>query len=264
MALRCATPRLLTYEYPPVIHKQQSLLQAYPCHPTQGTAYVMMTAAIVSVLLRAYRETQRVVEPSPCYCALTAKFPVDDLASGDRSAADALAEYEAIARAVPWTGVHERLPYHHDPTRQAPSTRLPHQVGTVADRRRHYVRVVGVPRAPQALLGVMLAEPRLADAVPWSLPVTAEAWAVLAGFPLSDEGDVPPWTEEPAASAAYHARKRRHADMERGGPAQPGSANPGCPVGAAPDGPVGPAAFPAPGCRWAEKQHDDYPGMAGA
>jgi len=30
MALRCATPRLLTYEYPPVIHQQQSLLQGYP------------------------------------------------------------------------------------------------------------------------------------------------------------------------------------------------------------------------------------------
>jgi len=101
MALRCATPRLLTYEYPPVIHQQQSLLQAYPCHPIQGTAYVMMTAAIVSGLLRAYRETQRVFEPSPCYYALTKAFSVDDLASGDCSAADSLAEYDAIARAVP-------------------------------------------------------------------------------------------------------------------------------------------------------------------
>jgi len=71
MASRCTTPRLLTYEYPPVIHQQQSLLQAYPCHPIQGTAYVMMTAAIVSGLLRAYRETHRVFEPSPCYYALT-------------------------------------------------------------------------------------------------------------------------------------------------------------------------------------------------
>jgi len=65
MALRCATPRLLTYEYPAVIHQQQSLLQAYPCHPIQGTAYVMMTAAIVSGYFRAYRETQRVFERSP-------------------------------------------------------------------------------------------------------------------------------------------------------------------------------------------------------
>jgi len=264
MASRCATPRLLTYEYPTVIHKQQSLLQAYPCHLIQGTAYVMMTAAIVSGLLRTYRERHRVFEPSPCYYALTEAFSVDDLASGDRSAADALAEYDAIARAVPWAAVHERLPYHHDPTRQAPSTLLPHQVGTVADRRRHYVCIVGVPRSPQAPLGVMLAEPRLADAVPRSLPVTEEAWAVPAGFPLSDPKDVPPSTEEAAASAAYHARKRRHSDMERGGPAQPGSANPGFSVGAAPDVAVGPAAFPAPGGRWDEERHDDYPGMAGA
>jgi len=247
MASRCATPRLLTYEYPPVIHQQQSLLQAYPCHPMQGTANVMMTAAIVSGLLRAYRETHRVLEPSPCYYALTGAFSVDDLASGDRSAADALAEYDAIARAVPWAAVHERQSYHHDPTRQAPSALLPHQVGTVADRRRHFVRIVGVPRSPQAPLGVMLAEPRLADAVPRSLPVTEEAWAVPAGFPLSDPGDVPPSTEEAATSAAYHALKRRHADMEHGGPAQPGSANPGSPFGAAPNVPVRPAAFPAPG-----------------
>jgi len=264
MALRCATPRLLTYEYPPVIHQQQSLLQAYPSHPIQGTAYVMMTAAIVSGLLGAYRETQRVFEPSPCYYALTKAFSADDLASGDCSAAEALAEYDAIARAVPWAAVHELLPYHHDPTRQAPSTLLPHQVGTVADRRRHYVLLVGVPLSPHAPLGVMLAEPRLAGAVPRSLPVTEEAWAVPGGFPLSDPGDVPPSTEEVAASAAYHARKRRHADMERGGPADPGVANPGSPVGAAPDVPVGPAAFPASGGRWDEERHDDYPGMAGA
>jgi len=70
---------------------------------------------------------------------------------------------------------------------------------------------------------------------------------VPAGFPLSDPGDVPPSTEEAAASAAYHARKRRHANMERGGPAQPGSANPVSQAGAALDVPVGPAASPAPG-----------------
>jgi len=61
----------------------------------------MMTAAIVSRLLRAYRETQRVFEPSPCYCALTLAFSVEDFAPGDCSAAEALAEYNAIARAVP-------------------------------------------------------------------------------------------------------------------------------------------------------------------
>jgi len=123
MALRCATPRLMTYEYPSVIHQQQVLLQAYPCHPIQGTAYVMMTADVVSGLLRAYRATQRVSEPSPCYYALTKAFSVDDLAPGDCSTAEALAEYDAIAQAVPWAAVQERLPYHHDPTRQAPSTK---------------------------------------------------------------------------------------------------------------------------------------------
>jgi len=110
----------------------------------------------------------------------------------------------------------------------------------------------------------MRAEPRLADAVPRSLPETEEASAVPAGFPLSDLGDVPPSTEKAAASAASHARKRRHADMERGGPAQPGFANLGSLVSAAPDVPVGPAAFPAPGGLWDEERHDDYPGMAGA
>jgi len=264
MALRCATPSLLPYEYPPVIHQQQSVLQAFPWHPIQGTAYVMMTAAIVSGLLRAYRETERVFEPSPCHYALTKAFSADNLASGDCSAAEALAEYDAIARAVPWAAAQEGLPYHPDPTRQAPSTLLSHQVGTVADRRRHNVRIVGVPRSPHAPLGVMLAEPRLAAAVLRSLPVTEEAWAVPASFPLSDPGDVPPSTEEVVASAAYHARKRRHDDMERGGPAQPGVANPGSPVGATPDVPVGPAAFPASGGRWNEERHDDYPGMAGA
>jgi len=203
-----------------------------------------MTAAIVSGLLRAYRETQRVFEPSPWYYALTKAFSADDLASGDCSAAEALEEYDAIARAVPWAAVHERLPFHHDPTRQAPSTLLPHQVGTVADRRHHYVRIVGVPRSPHAPLGVMLAEPRLAGAVPLSLPVTEEAWAVPAGFPLSDPGDVPPSTEEVAASTAYHARKRRHADMERGGPAEPGVANPGLRSAPRPMSRLGPPTSP--------------------
>ena len=117
-----------------------------------------------------------------------------------------------------WTAVNARLPYHHNPTRQAPSTLLPHQVGTVADRQCHYVRVVSVPRSPQAPCGVMLAEQRLADVVQRALRVTEEAWAVPAGFTLSDMGDVPPSTEEAAASAAYRPRKRRHADIV-GGPA---------------------------------------------
>ena len=227
MATRCATPRLLTYEYPPVVHQQQSLLQAFPCHPIQGTAYVMLTAAIVSGLLRAYRETHRVFEPSPCYYDLTRKFKVDDLAPGDSGAADALEEYDAIVRAVPWAAVHDLLPYHHDTTRQAPSTLLPHQVGTVADGRCHYVRVVNVLRTPQTPLGVMLAEPRLADVAPRALPVTTEPWAIPAGFTSPDPDAVPPSTEEAAASAAYRARKRRHADMARGGPAPPVPHHPG-------------------------------------
>jgi len=226
MVTRCATPRLLTYEYPPVVHQQQSLLQAFPCHPIQGTAYVMLTAAIVSGLLRAYRETHRVFEPSPCYYDLTRKFKVDDLAPGDRGAADALEEYDAIVRAVPWAAVHDLLPYHHDTTRQAPSTLLPHQVGTVADGRCHYVRVVSVLRSSQAPLVVMLAEPRLADVAPRALPVTTQPWAIPAGFTSSDPDAVPPSAEEAAASAAYRARQRRHADMARGGPALPGPRRP--------------------------------------
>jgi len=61
----------------------------------------MMMAAILSRLLRAYRATHRVFEPSPCYDALMEKFPVDDLASGDRSAAVALVDDDAMTRAVP-------------------------------------------------------------------------------------------------------------------------------------------------------------------
>jgi len=227
MITRCATPRLLTYEYPLVAYQQRSLLQAFPCHPMQGTAYVMLTAAIVSGLLRAYRETHRVFEPSPCYYDLTRKFKVDNLAPGDRAVADALEEYDAIVRAVPWAAVHDLLPYHHDTTRQAPSTLLPHQVGTVPDGGCHNVRIVSVLRSPQAPLGVMLAEPRLADAAPRALPVTTEPWAIPAGFPSSDPDAVPPSAEEAAASAAYRARKRRHADMARGAPAQPGPHPPG-------------------------------------
>jgi len=252
MATRCATPRLLTYEYPPVIHQQQSLLQAYPCHSIQGAAYVMMTADIESGLIRAYRGTHRVFEPSPCYYALPEKFSVEDLESGDRSAADSLAEYAAIARAVPWAAVLDRLPYHNVPTRQDLSTLLPDLVGTVADRWCPYIRIVGVSRSPRAPLGVMLAEPMLVDAVPRVLPVTEEAWAVPSGSPLPDSGDVPPSTEEAAASAAYRARKRRHADMELGGPVHPGSADTGSPADCSPGAPAGPAAFPAPGSPIAE------------
>jgi len=227
MVTQCATPRLLTYEYPPVVHLQQSLLQAFPCHPIQGTAYVMLVAAIVSGSLRAYRETHRVFEPSPCYYDSTRKFKVDDLAPGDRGAADALEEYDAIVRAVPWAAVHDLLPYHHDATCQAPSTLLAHLVGTVADGQCHNVRVVSVLRSPQAPLGVMLAEPRLADVAPRASPVTTESWAIPADFTSSDPDAVPPSAEEAAASAAYRARRRRHADMARGGPALPGPHRPG-------------------------------------
>ena len=110
----------------------------------------MMTAAIVSGLLRANRETHRVFEPSPCYNAFTEKFSVGVLAPGDGSVVEALAENDAIMRAVPWEAVHDRLPYHHDPSQHAPSTLLSHQLGTVAGRRIHNVRVVSVPRSPQA------------------------------------------------------------------------------------------------------------------
>jgi len=119
---------------------------------------------------------------------------------------DALEKYDAIVRAVPWAAVHDLLPYHHDTTHQALSTLLPHQVGTVADGRCHDVRVVSVLRSPQAPLGVMLAEPRLADAAPRALPVTTEPWAIFAGFPSSDPDAVPPSAKEAAASAAYRAR----------------------------------------------------------
>ena len=114
---------------------------------------------------------------------------------------------------MPWAAVHDRLPYHHNRTRQAPRTLLPHQGGDVADRWCHYVRIVGVPRSPRALFGVMLAELRLADAVHRVLPVMEEAWVVPADFPMPDLEDVLPSTEEAAALAAYRARKRRHGDM---------------------------------------------------
>ena len=116
--------------------------QAGPCHSIQGTAYIMMTAAIMLGLLRAYRGTHRLFEPSPCNYFLTEKFSFGDLARGDGAVADALAKYDFIVRAVPWAAVHDRLPYHNDPNRHARSTLLPYQVGTVADRRCHYVRVV--------------------------------------------------------------------------------------------------------------------------
>ena len=224
---RCATPWLLTNEYPPIVHQRQSLLQAFPCYPIQDMAYVMLTAAIVSGLLRAYRETHRVFEPSPCCYDLTRKFKVDDLAPGDSGAADVLEEYDAIVRAVPWAAVHDLLPYHHVTTREAPSFLLPHQVGTVADGRRNYDRVVNALRSSQAPLRVMLAELRLANGAPRALPVTMEPWALPAGFTSPDPDPVPPPTEEAAASAAYRARDRRHADMARGGPALPVPHRPG-------------------------------------
>ena len=260
MAGRYATPRLLTHEYPPVLHQQQSLLQASPCHPTQGYAYVMMTAAIVSGLLWAYRETHRVFQSSPCYYALTEKFSVGDLAPGDGSVTDALAEYDAIMRAVPWQAVHDRLPYHQDQSRHAASTLLPHQVENVAVRRCKYVRVVSVPRSPQAPLGVMLVEPRLADVTPPALPVTVGSWTVPAGFPSTDLDTVPPSAGEAAASAAYRERKRRHADMARGGPAQSGFLASGSQAVASSGAAAGPAAFPAwgpPGGEHGPRDHEE-------
>jgi len=156
MAARCATQRMLTYEYPPVVHKQQCMLQAYPCHSSQGTTYVMMTAAIVLWLLRAYRKTNLVINRAPCYYFLTGNLSVREFAPGDGAVADALAEYDAIVRTVPWAAVHNRVPYHNDPNRHTPTTLLPYQVGTVVDRRCHYVRDVSVPRTPQAPVGVVL------------------------------------------------------------------------------------------------------------
>jgi len=93
-------------------------------------------------------------------------------------------------------------------------------VGTVADGRFHYVCVVSVLRSPQSPFGFMLAGPRLADVAQRALPKTTEPWAIPAGFTSSDPDAVPPSAEEAAASAAYRARKRRHADMAGGGPAQ--------------------------------------------
>jgi len=80
--------------------------------------------------------------------------------------------------------------------------------------------------------------PRLADVAPPALPVTAEPWTVPAGSLSSVPDAVPPSAEEAAASAAYGARKRRHADMARGGPAE---------TVAYPGAAAGPATFPASG-----------------
>jgi len=95
----------------------------------------MMTAAIMLGLLRAYRGTHRLFEPSPCNYFLTEKFSFGDLARGDGAVADALAKSDVVVRPVPWAAVHNRLPFHHDLSRLSPSTMLPHPVGTVADRR---------------------------------------------------------------------------------------------------------------------------------
>jgi len=72
MATHCATPQLLTYDYSPVMHQQQGMLQASSRHPIQGAAHVTMTAAVVSGSLPAYCYTHRVFKPSPCYEALIA------------------------------------------------------------------------------------------------------------------------------------------------------------------------------------------------
>jgi len=49
---------------------------------------------------------------------------------------------------------------------------------------------VNVPRTPQALLGVMMAEPRLTDVAHRALPVTTKPSQVPAGFPTSDSDTV--------------------------------------------------------------------------
>ena len=183
IATRCATPLLLTCAFPPVVPQQQSLLQTFPCHRIQSTVDVMATAAIMSRLLRAYRETKRVYERSSvCNNAQTERYSVNALAPGDRSAADTLTEYDTIARAVPWAPSRDLLPCHHNPTRRALSTLLPLQVGTFADSRCHPVRVMRVPRSLQAPSGVMQADVQLADVVPRVQSVTVEAWAVPAGL----------------------------------------------------------------------------------
>ena len=144
MIKRCAMPWMLTYECPPVMHYQKFLLQAFPCNPIQGTACVMMTAAVVSGLLRAFRETNGVFEPSPCHYALTEQLSVDDHAPGDHAVADAVKMYDAIARAALWAAVHDWLPYHHDLTRQARALGSPNRsvpfdffVGAAGRRRGH-------------------------------------------------------------------------------------------------------------------------------
>jgi len=53
--------------------------------------------------------------------------------------------------------------------------------------------------------------------------MTTEPWAVPAGFHSSDSDAVPPSAEETAASAAYRARKRCHAEVACGLTAQPGT-----------------------------------------
>ena len=61
---------------------------------------------------------------------------------------------------------------------------------------------MNVLRTPQTPLGVMLAEPRLADVTPRELPVTTELRAIPSGFISSETDAVPPSAEEAAASAA--------------------------------------------------------------
>jgi len=175
------------------------------------------------------------------------QFSVDDLAPGDRAVSDAFKEYNAIARAVPWAAVFDRLSHYRDPTRQAPSTLLRHQVGTEADRRCQYVRVVSVPRSSQAPLRVMLARPQLAAVALRALPVTTEPWAVPAGCHLCGPDAVPPSVEKAAASAAYRSQKRRHGDMARGCPARSGPQVFGSQAVASPGAAVGVFAVTASG-----------------
>jgi len=156
-----------------------------------------------------------VYKTPPCYHAFSKAFTVADLTVGDHLAADAFVEYDSILRKVRWAAVNDRLPYNSDPTRNAPCTVLPHQVGTVADRRCHNVRVMSVLPPQSAQLGALLADPLHSDVAPPELPVTRADWAVPAGAVVPEPGGVPPSAQEATSAAAYRARKRRQAEMAR-------------------------------------------------
>jgi len=162
----------------------------------------MLTIAIVSSLPRASLETQRVLEPPPCYHALSKAFTGAKLTSGDRFAADALREYDSTVIKVSLAAVQDRLPYNHDPALSTASTLVPHRVGTIADRRWPYGRMMSVLTSPRDPMGVLLAEPLLADVAPPELPKTWEYWAVPMDTVVPDPGGAPPSAQEASSAAA--------------------------------------------------------------